>query len=95
MKKFRRCLTTHFCDERDSNNTKLVPSIRLNSSNNKSSIPTDAWGFVGILQLDRRQFESSVDSYRKALKVRDRYRVAWNNLRNALRMPGNIDEAEK
>ena len=55
----------------------------------------DAWVFLGILQFDQRQFEISTASYRKALKVRDRYRVAWNNLRNALRMPGNIDEAEK
>ena len=55
----------------------------------------DAWVFFGILQFDRRQFESSVESYRKALKIRDRYPIAWNNLGNALRMLGNVDEAEK
>ena len=55
----------------------------------------DAWVFLGILQFDRRQFESSVLSYRTALKIRDRYPIAWNNLGNALRMLGNIDEAEK
>ena len=55
----------------------------------------DAWVFLGILQFDRRQFESSVESYRKALKIRDRYPIAWNNLGNALRMLGNVDEAEK
>ena len=55
----------------------------------------DAWVFMGILQFDQRQFESSTDSYRKALKLKDHYPIAWNNLGNSLRMLGSVDEAEK
>lgn len=55
----------------------------------------DALVFLGILQFDRRQFESAVESYRHALDIRNKYPIAWNNLGNALRMLGNIDEAEK
>lgn len=55
----------------------------------------DAWVFLGILQFDRGQFEISTESYRKALKIRNGFPIAWNNLGNSLRMLGSIDEAEK
>jgi tetratricopeptide (TPR) repeat protein len=55
----------------------------------------DAWVFLGILQFDQRQFEISTASYRKALKIRNSYPIAWNNLGNSLRMLGSVDEAEE
>lgn len=54
----------------------------------------EALVYLGIVQFDRRQFEASVTSYREALRLSDRFPVAWNNLGNSLRMLGEIDEAE-
>ena len=55
----------------------------------------DALVFLGIALFDQRQFEASASSYRQALAIRDPYPVAWNNLGNALRMMGELDEAER
>ena len=55
----------------------------------------DAWVYLGILQFDRRQFESSTESYRRALEIRDHYPIAWNNLGNSFRMLGQVENAEQ
>ncbi|TWU01546.1 tetratricopeptide repeat protein [Neorhodopirellula pilleata] len=55
----------------------------------------EAWVYLGIGQFDQRDFVGSVASYRRALKIRDRFPIAWNNLGNSLRMLGEIDEAER
>ncbi len=54
----------------------------------------EALVYLGIAQFDKRQFEQSAQSYRQALKVRDEFPIAWNNLGNSLRMLGEVDEAE-
>lgn len=55
----------------------------------------EAWVYLGIGQFDQRDFSGSVVSYRRALKIRDHFPIAWNNLGNSLRMLGEIDEAER
>jgi tetratricopeptide (TPR) repeat protein len=54
----------------------------------------EALVYLGIAQFDRRQFEQSAESYRQALKIRDQFPIAWNNLGNTLRMLGEVDAAE-
>ena len=54
----------------------------------------EAHVYLGIAHFDQRDFPGSVQSYREALAIRDRFPVAWNNLGNSLRMLGEIDEAE-
>lgn len=55
----------------------------------------EAWVYLGIGQFDQRDFGASVQSYRKALRLRDQFPIAWNNLGNSLRMLGEIEEAER
>lgn len=54
----------------------------------------EAHVYLGIAQFDKREFEQSEASYRKALGFRDEFPIAWNNLGNTLRMLGEVDEAE-
>ncbi len=55
----------------------------------------EAWVYLGIAQFDLRDFEGSVNSYRKALKIKGRFPIAWNNMGNSLRMLGRVEEAER
>ncbi|MFG0290671.1 MAG: tetratricopeptide repeat protein [Rhodopirellula sp. JB044] len=54
----------------------------------------EAWVYLGIAQFDLRDFQGSIDSYRRALAIKSQFPIAWNNLGNSLRMIGEIDEAE-
>lgn len=54
----------------------------------------DAWIYRGIAYFDRHDFSASIDAYKRALAIRRTDPVAWNNLGNALRMVGEIDEAD-
>lgn len=55
----------------------------------------EAMVYLGIALFDKRQFAESAEYYRQALKIRDRFPIAWNNLGNSLRMQGLVEEAEK
>lgn len=55
----------------------------------------DAWVYLGIVQFDRREFSDSAASYRRGLKLRSHFPIAWNNLGNTLRMLGETDEADR
>jgi hypothetical protein len=54
----------------------------------------DALVYLGIALFDRREFQESVEAYRRAISRRKRFPIAWNNLGNSLRMLGQIEEAE-
>tara|TARA_R110002049_G_scaffold4601_3_gene31773 strand:- start:32734 stop:34167 length:1434 start_codon:yes stop_codon:yes gene_type:complete len=54
----------------------------------------EAHVYLGIAQFDQRDFRQSAASYREAIRLRDSFPVAWNNLGNSLRMSGDVDEAE-
>ena len=54
----------------------------------------EALVYLGIAQFDKREFQQSAESYRRALQIRDEFPIAWNNLGNTLRMLGEVDEAE-
>ncbi|MGB7327582.1 MAG: tetratricopeptide repeat-containing glycosyltransferase family protein [Rubripirellula sp.] len=55
----------------------------------------DAWVYLGIALFDQRQFAESVDAYRRAIKIKRVFPIAWNNLGNSLRMAGDVDEADR
>ena len=50
----------------------------------------EAMVYLGIALFDKRQFAESAEYYRQALKIRDRFPIAWNNLGNSLRMQGLV-----
>ncbi|MCC9654398.1 tetratricopeptide repeat protein [Rhodopirellula halodulae] len=54
----------------------------------------DAWVYLGIAQFDKRDFAGAVDSYQRAIGLRSHFPIAWNNLGNAFRMLGDVDQAE-
>jgi len=53
----------------------------------------EAWNNLGIIYRLRGQFEGSKDCFRKALLLRPAYAEACNNLGNALKDCGEMDEA--
>ena len=55
----------------------------------------EAMVYMGIAHFDQRAYQQSATIYKKALKLRDNFPIAWNNLGNALRMLGEVNEAEE
>ncbi len=51
--------------------------------------------YLGIAHFDQRNFEHSIQSYRKALKQQPHFPIAWNNLGNSLRMIGDLQESDR
>jgi hypothetical protein len=51
--------------------------------------------YLGIAHFDQRRFGESVEAYRKAIRIRKQFPVAWNNLGNSLRMLGEVEEADE
>ncbi len=54
----------------------------------------EAHVYLGIGQFDQRDYEGSIQSYRKALSLRSEFPIAWNNLGNSLRMIGEVEKSD-
>ncbi len=48
---------------------------------------------LGIIEFERKQFDTAAELYRRALQSRPSMAEAWNNLGNALRMAGDASGA--
>ena len=55
----------------------------------------EAHVYLGIALFDRRSFQESIESYEEAIRLRDQFPIAWNNLGNSLRMIGDIERSDE
>lgn len=54
----------------------------------------EAHVYLGIALFDQRNYSGSIESYRKALGLKQEFPIAWNNLGNSLRMTGDVTESD-
>ena len=54
----------------------------------------EAHVYLGIALFDKRRYQESIQSYQKAIGLKEEFPIAWNNLGNSLRMIGEVDQSD-